>query len=312
MWVSVSDPHCRPLPLQMAYRRAYGLWWRMLKRLGKSPTTATGLLAVTTNVEAADGVTRVDVTMAFDATWMLWLRIHCLVEEISTWRAGEMERLAVNTRYLLGKHIVRQQWDAFQRSRGGLLAHRVQAKTLADFRRRHPGFVQHWDPATFGSPWLQDYQSASPERRADLDLKALPIPSGLRSPLAMAFYWIRWLPHGGQDAPIFLPGFKADQLVDVPIAAASSAGGLLWRAPLHYSALSKTPASTATAWTSSDRHLLQLAFEVHEPRGSAYGLIHQEGCEGNRPTSRHNSGAIWRRGANGSCKSPRNTSSPRR
>jgi hypothetical protein len=41
-----------------------------------------------------------------------------------------------------------------------------------------------------------------------------------------------------------------------------------------------TPASTATAWTSSDRHLLQLAFEVHEPRGSAYGLIHQEGCEG--------------------------------
>jgi hypothetical protein len=156
----------------------------------------------------------------------------------------------------------------------------VQAKTLADFRRSHPGFVRHWDPATFGSPWLQDYQSASPERRADLDLKALPLPSGLRSPLAMAFYWIRWLPLGGRDVPIFLPGFKVDQLVDVPIAAASSTGGLLWRAPLHYSALSKTPASTATAWTSSDRHLLQLAFEVHEPGGSAYGLIHQKGCEG--------------------------------
>jgi len=283
----------------------------MLKSPGKSPTTATGLLlsfviaaqlctveasaevcrfagttdyagrvAVTTDVEAADGVTRVDVTMAFDVTWMLWLRIHYLVEEISTWRAGEMERLAVNTRYLIGEHIVRQQWDAFQRSRGGLLAHRVQAKTLADFRRRYPGFVQHWDPATFGSPWLQDYQSASPERRADLDLKVSHVPSGLRSPLAMAFYWIRWLPHGGQDVPIFLPGFKADQLVDVPIAAASSTGSLLWRAPLHYSALSKTPASTATAWTSSDRHLLQLAFEVHEPRGSANGLIDQEGCKG--------------------------------
>ena len=83
--------------------------------LGESPTTTTGLLlagviaaqlctvdasaevcrfagttnyagrvAVTTDVEAADGVTRVDVSMAFDATWMLWFRIHYLVEEIST------------------------------------------------------------------------------------------------------------------------------------------------------------------------------------------------------------------------------------
>jgi hypothetical protein len=102
---------------------------------------------------------------------MLWLRIHYLVEEISTWRAGEMERLAVNTRYLVGEHIVRQQWDTFQRSRGGgLLAHRVQAKTLADFRRRHPGFVRHWDPATFGSPWLQ---TISPRHRSVVPISTL-------------------------------------------------------------------------------------------------------------------------------------------
>jgi hypothetical protein len=243
-------------------------------------TNHDGHVAVTSAVDAADGVTKVDVAVAFDTTAMFWFHIHYLVEEISTWRARQMESVAVNTRYLVGDHIIRQQWDAFQRTKDGLQARRVQAKTLADFRRSHPGFVQHWDPATFGSPWLQDYQYASPERRADLDLKTSPLPSGLSSPLAMAFYWIRWLPGGGQNAPIFLPGFKVDQLVDVPITAAASPAGLLRRASIKYAALSKAPASTATALTSSDGRLLQLAFDVHEPAGSAFGQLHQEGCNG--------------------------------
>ena len=52
------------------------------------------------------------------------------------------------------------------------------------------------------------------------------------------------------------------------------------QAPLRYSALSEKPSSHATAWTSPDRHLLRLAFELHGSRGSTRGLIHQEGCEG--------------------------------
>ena len=91
---------------------------------------------------------------------MLWRHLHYLIEEVSTWRAGEMESVAVNTRYLVGDHIVRQQWDDFQRYTGGLQARRVQAKTLADLRRRHPNFVRRWDPATFGRRWLDDYKSA--------------------------------------------------------------------------------------------------------------------------------------------------------
>lgn len=246
-------------------------------------TDYAGHVAVTTDVAATDGVTRVDVGLTFEATTMLWLHIHYLVEEVSAWRAGELESVAVNNRYIVDGHIVRQQWDDFQRGTDGLQARRVQGKSLAEFRRRHPGFAQHWDPAAFGRPWLHDYQSASPARRPDLDLS--PIPSGLRSPLAMAFYWVRWLPHGGQDIPVFLPGFKAERPVELPITAASSAGGMLWRAPLRYSALSVRPASTATAWTSPDGHLLQLAFELHGPRGSARGLIHQEGCKGVPPTA---------------------------
>jgi hypothetical protein len=130
---------------------------------------------------------------------------------------------------------------------------------------------------TFGSPWLQDYQAAAPERRADLDLKALPLPEGLSSPLAMAFYWVRWLPQGAGQVPVFLPGFKADKLVNVPVTADSSG---LRRAFLRYPALSKAPASIATALTSADGHLLQLEFDVHEPGESAHGVVQQVGCQG--------------------------------
>jgi hypothetical protein len=162
-------------------------------------TDYAGHVTVTTDAAATAGVTRIDVAAAFESTTMFWLGVRYLIEEVSTWRAGHLESVAVNSRYLLGNYIVRQQWDKFERSADGFQAHRVQAKTLADFRLRHPNFVQHWDPATFRQPWLDDYQSASPERRADLDLRGSPLPSGLRSPLAMAFYWIRWLPRGDQS-----------------------------------------------------------------------------------------------------------------
>jgi hypothetical protein len=212
---------------------------------------------------------------------MFWLGVHYYVEEISNWRSGELESVAVNSRYLVGEHIVRQQWDEFQRGVDGLRAHRVQAKTLADFRLKHPGFVKHWDPATFGAAWLHDYPSASPERREDLDLRGGPLPSGLRSPLAMAFYWVRWLPRGGKDVPVFLPGFKAERVVNLSVTAATSAAGTLLRAPLHYPTLRDSPASTAAALISPDDHLLQIEFELHTSRGSGRGLIDQHGCQGN-------------------------------
>lgn len=206
-----------------------------------------GHVAVTTNVAAAHGVTTVDVAGTFEATTMFWPRIRYLVEEMSTWQNGELQSVAVNSRYSVGDHIVWQQWDYFDRGADGLQAQRVQGKTFVDFRRMHPGLVQHWDPATFGRAWLHDYHLASPERRADLDLKGLPLPSGLRSPLAMAFYWVRLLPRGDQDVPVFLPGFKSDRLLHLKIEAASSTDGTVLRAPLRYSAFSERPVSIATA-----------------------------------------------------------------
>ncbi len=243
-------------------------------------TDYDGRAVATTNVAASNGMTTVDVVVTFDATMMYLFHMRYLVQEISTWRAGKLESVALNTRYLVDDQIIRQQWDVFQRGPDGLQGRRVQAKTLAEFRQRHPGFVDHWSPATFGQPWLQDYPSASSERRADLDLKGPTLPPVLRSPLAMAFYWVRWLPRTGQDVSVFLPGFKRDRLVNLAIAGRSSAGGMEWSAPLRYPALSEQPASTAAALVSSDRRLSRLSFELHEPRGSARGLIRQDGCQG--------------------------------
>ena len=243
-------------------------------------TDYSGHVAVTTRVTARAGAIQVDVAGTFDSSTMFWFGVHYLFEEVSSWHDGQLESVAVNSRYLIGDHIVRQQWDNFQRGTDGLQAYRVQAKTLADFRRGHPGFIQHWDPATFGQPWLDDYPAALPERRVDLDLKGAPLPSGLRTPLAMAFYWVRWLRGDSQAVSVFLPGFKRDLLVDLRVTSSPSASGTLWRAPLHYPALEESPASNATALVSPDGHLSQLAFELHTFRGSGRGIVTQQGCEG--------------------------------
>jgi hypothetical protein len=243
-------------------------------------TDYSGRVAVTTRVTVSASEIQVDVAATFDSSSMFWFGVHYLVEEVSSWSDGQLQSVAVNSRYLIGDHIVRQQWDYFQRGTDGLQAYRVQAKTLPDFRRRHPGFIQHWDPATFGQPWLDDYPAASPERRVDLDLKGAPLPSALRPPLAMAFYWVRWLRRDSQAVSVFLPGFKRDRLVDLSVTSSPSASGTLWRAPLHYPALEESPASNATALISPDGHLSQLAFELHTFRGSGRGTITQQGCEG--------------------------------
>ncbi len=243
-------------------------------------TDYAGHVAVTTAVTASGDRTIVDVATTFDSTSMFLFGVHYLLEEVSTWRGGQLENVAVNSRYLLGHRIVRQQWDEFRRAADGMQGERVQAKTLSDFRRRHPGFVQHWDPATFGQPWLRDYPTAPPERRIDLDLHGAPLPPALRSPLAMAFYWVRWLPQARRDVPIFLPGFKADRLVDVPVAPVPSAEGTVWRTVLRYPSLSERDPSTASAMVSHDHHLVRITFELHTVYGSGRGEIYLQGCDG--------------------------------
>ena len=243
-------------------------------------TDFAGRVSVTTEAATANDTTHLDITARFDGRWLVLFHVHYLTQEISTWRAGQLESVAVNNRYLIGQHVIRQQWDVFQRAPGGFQAHRIEGKSFADFRRKFPRFAQHWDPATFGEPWLQDFASASPERRADLDLKLSARAPELRTPLAMAFYWDRWLPHGGEDIPVFLPGFKHDRLVNLPIETPSSSNPTRWQASVLYPALSKTRPSTATAWISPDRHVVQLTLDLHRSGDSAEGVIHQEGCQG--------------------------------
>ncbi len=147
----------------------------------------------------------------------------------------------MNSRYIVDGHIVRQEWDLFDRGPDGFEAYRLQGETLADFRRKYPAFVRHWDPANFGQSWLQDYRLADPERRRDLDLPASSMRPDLRSPLALAFYWSRRIPSSGQAATVFLPGFKKDKSVDLTIAAAEPPGNgrQVWQTSIRYSALSR-------------------------------------------------------------------------
>ncbi len=239
-------------------------------------TSHSGHAAVRTEVTEAGGLTTLDVTARLDAEpWWLWT-IQYLAEEISTWRAGELQSVAVNNRYSVNGRVKRQQWDVFVRGPDGLMASRVQSKTLSEFRRRHPAFAGHWEPSRFGQAWLPDYPAARPERRPDLDLGRAAMPPQTRTPLALAFYWSRWLPAGGGTVPVFLPGWKREARFD---ALAAPLGAGRWRMALRHPALDGGTPSSAEAVVSADHRLLRLSFDVHAPAGAGQGWLDQAGCQ---------------------------------
>lgn len=240
-------------------------------------TTHDGHVTASTDVTETAGLLTINVTVAF--TISAWLSdARYLSQEITTWRANELQGIALNNRTIVDGQVRRQQWDVWSRTPAGLLARRVQAKTLDDFRAHHPAFVRHWSPAGFGQAWLPDYDAATPVRRPDLDLPANALPAGLRTPLALAFYWSRYLPPSGGGAPILLPGFKHDARTEVTFGPATPGDGWhRWSAPLRHPALDS---GLAAAWVSSDGYLLQLGLEARSSLGSGQALIRTQGCQG--------------------------------
>ncbi|HSU05628.1 MAG TPA: hypothetical protein VLI93_08650 [Acetobacteraceae bacterium] len=245
-------------------------------------TNDGGQLAVTNMISAnpADGTTMVDVIGRFRDTPIPFVHLNYMMEEISTWKAGQLRLLAVNTRYLVDGRIIRQLWDIFQPGPRGLEAYRIQAKTPDTLQREHPAFIRHFDPASFGQPWIDDFRSARPDRRADLDLPAAAMRPNLRPPLAMAFYWTRHMPPGGQSVTVFLPGFKRDKTASLTVAASGLPGDgwQRWDTSVRHPALDMAHASTASAWVSTDGRLLQLAGTFTTRHRTGSGIIREQVC----------------------------------
>lgn len=248
-------------------------------------TSYEGQVSVQTTAAMANGGLTVDVAARVKARSFGVIDWQYLYQEIGTWRDGELQTIGVNHRYSVLGSIRRQQWDLFKRTPGGMQAWRVQAKTLADFQSKHPGFVHHWSPAAFGENWLPDYAAAPPERRADLDLPRDRMAPGIGTPLLLAFYWVRWAGDEQRTVPVFLPGFKHDSRADIRVVpAGTEAGGLLHlHTSVRYPQLSETQASTGDAWVSPDHRLVRETFEAHSDSGSAHGELHLDGCSGAPP-----------------------------
>ena len=248
-------------------------------------TDYAGRLRITADSATVGGRTGIDVRLELDATPLPLIHTRYLLEEISSWRQNGIEQVAVNDRYSVDGHIVRQQWDVYDRAADGLHAFRIQGKRSGEFQRQHPGFMRFWNPDRFGEPWLGDYPYSTGARRPDLDLHQ--DPSLVRTPLALAFYWLRWLPPQGGVVPLFLPGFKEEKLVRLAIGPMpgqrpGSVSG--WKAPIAYPYLSPVRPSAAFAWISSDHHVRQLLFDLHGVEHSARGVVHDEGCRSVPPT----------------------------
>jgi hypothetical protein len=248
-------------------------------------TSYDGQVRVQTTAASANGGITVDVAARVKARSFGLIDWQYLYQEIGTWRDGELQSIGVNHRYSVAGSIRRQQWDLFNRTPSGMQAWRVQAKTLADFEIKHPGFVHHWSSASFGENWLPDYAAAPPERRPDLDLPRESMPPGLGTPLLLAFYWVRWAGDQERKVPVFLPGFKHDSRADIRVDSLGlEPGGLRhFRSSVRHPQLSETRVSTGDAWVSADHHLVRETFEAHTDSASAQGELHLDGCQGVPP-----------------------------
>ena len=243
-----------------------------------------GRIDVTTAIDTKvmNATTTVDVRGQFTGMPIPFVHITYLMQEISTWKADRLLSVAANSRYIVGDTVVRQFWDVFDRTTDGLEAYRLQGKSRDEFQRQHAAFASHWDPASFGQPWLQDYGAAGADRRRDLDLPSASVRPDIRSPLALAFYWSRRIQGDGKAQTVFLPGFKKDKRVDLTMTAEGPPhdGQRVWQTLIRYPALSMTDPSTAQARISPDGHLLQLTGVVHGGTYTAKGNIRLQGCDG--------------------------------
>ncbi len=243
----------------------------------------SGAIEVVSTASTANGETTVDVAARVSARSFGLIAWQYLYQEIGIWRGGELVTAAVNHRYSAAGRIRRQQWDVFRQAPEGMIAWRAQAKTLADFQARYPVFAQVWDSATFGIPWLRDYPFATAERRADLDLPRTAMPPGLGIPLAMAFHWVRWAGPDGVAAAVFLPGFKRDSRLNIPVTflGTDAAGLTHLRAAARHPQMSPDEASTGDAWVGPDHRLMRLTFEARGANGNAQGEVRLNACRGN-------------------------------
>ena len=243
-----------------------------------------GRLAIEARSVAGEGGLRLDIRLQLDADPLPLVHTRYLMQEISVWHRDGLSQLAVNSRYRFDDHIVRQQWDVYDRTPDGLAAWRVQGKHPAEFRRQHPGFAGHWDLARFGAPWLADYGMLTSDRRPDLDVAH--DMRAVRSPLALAFYWLRWLDRP-ETVPVYLPGFKEQKLVELGIGAGigtePGAGRRTWQATPRYPGLDPSRPSTVTATMAPDRHLQRLEFDLHGVEHSARARVILVGCTGTLP-----------------------------
>ncbi|WP_419727931.1 hypothetical protein [Lichenicola sp.] len=243
-------------------------------------TSYDGTLAIGAHTTIVAGALQIDVRLQLDANPLPLVHTHYVMQEVSAWSPQGVLWIAVNDRYRFDGHIVRQQWDVYRRVGDTLQGYRLQGKRLPEFERRHPGFVQHWNPARFGDDWLADYAKGAPDRRPDLDLTH--DLAEVRVPLALSFYWLRLLPPGATTVSVFLPGFKEEKRAELAIGPSVpvSRGGTVRQAPIHYPYLSPTTPSTATVQLTPDHHIRQLMFDLHGVEHSARGVVAQTGCTG--------------------------------
>lgn len=237
----------------------------------------SGKMWAQTHVTTVGPKTVVQVLFKIHATALLFIGVDYWMEELTSWENGELQSAATNTRYLVNDEIRRQSWKVLPRNGNNFEGYKLESKHESKFKERYPIFAPIWDLQAFGKDWLGQFQQSSPDRRADYDVAFEP---GLTTPLAFAFYGIRFLKQASR-IPVFVAGEERQKRVDLQIASAqiTSDGSKVWRVPFHAGPLNTAENSPATAEVARDGSLRKMDLSIVHSLGSASGTFISQGCD---------------------------------
>ena len=235
----------------------------------------SGKMSAQTRVSTSGNTTTVQVLFRIHATAALIVGIDYWMEELTTWSSGELQTAATNTRYMVNDEIKRQSWKAFTKNNNMFEGYKIESKHPDQFKSRYPLLATIWELSSFGKSWLPQFYPSSPDRRSDYDVAVEP---GLQTPLAFAFYYLRFLQNAAQ-VPVFVVGEEREKRVDLVLNSPEQLNGTkVWRVPFRAGPLKTADNKPARAEIGPDQQLHRLKLSMVHTMGSAEGELISEGC----------------------------------
>jgi hypothetical protein len=194
----------------------------------------------------------------------------------------QLRAVSVNSRYSINGKTNRLNWDhaQFHWSPNETHATRITALRPEDLSEKYATFAKYWEPSTFGSDWVADFQQIPLEERTDLDISGFD--HTLQSMLYVAFVKTRRTdPKNGpiEFEPFFLGSKTGKPAAAIQADPVVSGNQVVWSTPLNIGGTETSDGKPAQLTVDLRTHALKAVhLVIHRDVITAQGNLVLQGC----------------------------------